>query len=136
MHCCIVCDFAHDRPIMLSILHCKNIRVISTLPGLAQLHLFSDLQYYIIIVITPPATEAYIIILKTYTHTVVLICMSIMLVIYYTSNQPIDSNIPLAIISNLLKRMCNIIPLQQKSILDTHSHVHTCLLLRSYKVIQ
>ena len=48
--------------------HCKNIRVISTLPGLAQLHLFSDLQYYIIIVITPPAIEAYIIILKTYTQ--------------------------------------------------------------------
>ena len=116
--------------------HCKNIRVISTLPGLAQLHLFSDLQYYIIIVITPPATETCIIILKTYTHTVVLICMSIILVIYYTSNQPIDSNIPLAIISNWLKRMCNIIPLQQKPILDTHSHVHTCLLLRSYKVIQ
>ena len=100
-------------------LHCKNIRVISTLPGLAQLHLFSDLQYYIIIVITPPATEAYIIILKTYTHTVVLICMSIILVIYYTSNQPIDSNTPLAIISNWLKGMCNIIPLQQKPILDT-----------------
>ena len=116
-------------------IHCKNIRVISTLPGLAQLHLFSDLQYYIIIVITPPATEAYIIILKTYTHTVVLICMSIILVIYYTSNQPIDSNTPLAIISNWLKGMCNIIPLQQKPILD-HSHVHTCLLLRSYKVIQ
>ena len=51
---------------------------------------------------------------------------------YYTSNQPIDSNIPLAIISNWLERMCNniIIPLQQKPILDTHSHVHTCLLLR------
>ena len=49
-------------------LHYKNIRVISILPGLAQLHLFSDLQYYIIIIITPPATEAYIIILKTYTH--------------------------------------------------------------------
>ena len=51
-------------------MHCKNIRVISTLSGLVQLHLFSDLQYYIIIiiVITPPATEAYIIILKTYTH--------------------------------------------------------------------
>ena len=54
---------------------------------------------------------------------------------YYTSNQPIDSNIPLAIISNWLERMCNIIPLQQKPILDTHSHVHICLLLRSYKVI-
>ena len=43
---------------------------------------------------------------------------------YYTSNQPIDSNIPLAIISNWLEWMCNIIPLQQKPIL-----------LRSYKVI-
>ena len=42
-------------------MYCKIVRVISTLPGLAQLHLFSDLQYYIyIIIITPPATEAYI----------------------------------------------------------------------------
>ena len=54
---------------------------------------------------------------------------------YYTSNQPTDSNIPLAIINNWPERMCNIIPLQQKPILDTHSHLHTCLLLRSYKVI-
>ena len=72
---------------------------------------------------------------NVHMHTVVLICMSIILVIYNTSNQPIDSNIPLAIISNWLERMCNIIPLQQKPILATHSHVHTCLLLRSYKVI-
>ena len=42
------------------IYHYKNMSVISTLPGLAQLHLFNDLQYYIIIIITPPATGAYI----------------------------------------------------------------------------
>ena len=29
-------------------IHYKNVRVISTLPGLAQLHLFSDLQYIIL----------------------------------------------------------------------------------------
>ena len=29
--------------------HYKNVRVISTLPGLARLHLFSDLQYYILL---------------------------------------------------------------------------------------
>ena len=61
--------------------------------------------------------------------------MSIILVIYYTNNQPIDSNSPACNFSNWLMQMCNIIPLQQKPILDTHTHVHTCLLLRSYKVI-
>ena len=51
-----------------TLIHYKNVRVISTLPGLAQLHLFSDLQHYIIIIITPPETEAYIIILKIHSH--------------------------------------------------------------------
>ena len=54
----------HDTQTVITELHAhyNNVRVISIMPGLTQLHLFSDryLQYYIIIIITPPATEAYI----------------------------------------------------------------------------